>query len=65
MSNTLYIYDQIAAICEAAGLDPGSVGSMTIGPDSVTFTVYDQPLRMGPNREPVQLAITHPWRIEP
>lgn len=63
MSRTLHLKDEICAICQKAGIDLKSVAEIVIGPTSVTFEVYESPLRMGPGRKPLTVFITLPWDL--
>lgn len=60
MSETLHLRDEVYAICEKAGLEPGSVRNIIVTPDVVTFDVYDTPKRFE-NGAPVMVAVTYPW----
>jgi hypothetical protein len=64
MSKTLHLWDEISAICKAAGLEPTSVAEIRITPAVVTFEVYVEPKQVSADG-PLMVTVTHPWTREP
>ena len=64
MSKTLHLWNEISAICRAAGLEPTSVADIKINPVAVTFEVFMEPKQMGADG-PLTVFVTHPWTREP
>lgn len=62
MSETLFIKDEIYALCEKAGLDPKSVGSIDITPEQIRFEVFIEPKQVGADG-PLTVYVHHPWDL--
>lgn len=65
MSKTLYIWPEIQAICEKAGLDPNHVASVVMNWQVVQLSVYVTD-EGGSKVHPLeQVIVTYPWTREP